>query len=183
MYFCNKIHFFVSLYVMMDYKNIVEACRKNDAKAQKELYDLFAPMMMGVCMRYTHSREEAQDVLQDAFVKVFLKINALKNPQALEDWVYNIVVRTALNHVKRGNWSYEPLDDTNESVIDYSPYAVSDVMEMIQQLPDKYRVVFNLREIEGYEFDEISKELHMPHGTVRSILCRAKKMLKDKMLQ
>lgn len=165
---------------MTDTKKLVEECLKQDPRAQKTLYDTYAPMMLGVCMRYARSREAAEDTLHDAFVKVFAKLHTLRNKVALEDWIYHIVIYTAINNVKRERWHFEAVE-VDAVELDYSPYDVSELLEVIQTLPAVYRTVFNLREVEGYDYKEIAKMLKLNENTVRSILFRAKKMLKEKL--
>lgn len=165
---------------MTDTKKLVEECLKQDPRAQKTLYDTYAPMMLGVCMRYARSREAAEDTLHDAFVKVFAKLHTLRNKVALEDWIYHIVIYTAINNVKRERWHFEAVE-VDAVELDYSPYDVSELLEVIQTLPAVYRTVFNLREVEGYDYKEIAKMLKLNENSVRSILFRAKKMLKDKL--
>ncbi len=165
---------------MTDTKKLVEECLKQDPRAQKTLYDTYAPMMLGVCMRYARSREAAEDTLHDAFVKVFAKLHTLRNKVALEDWIYHIVIYTAINNVKRERWHFEAVE-VDAVELDYSPYDVSELLEVIQTLPAVYRTVFNLREVEGYDYKEIAKMLKLNENSVRSILFRAKKMLKEKL--
>lgn len=165
---------------MTDTKKLVEECLKQDPRAQKTLYDTYAPMMLGVCMRYARSREAAEDTLHDAFVKVFAKLHTLRNKVALEDWIYHIVIYTAFNNVKRERWHFEAVE-VDAVELDYSPYDVSELLEVIQTLPAVYRTVFNLREVEGYDYKEIAKMLKLNENSVRSILFRAKKMLKEKL--
>lgn len=166
--------------VRTDTKKLVEDCLKQDPRAQKTLYDTYAPMMLGVCMRYARSREAAEDTLHDAFVKVFAKLHTLRNEVALEDWIYHIVIHTAINNVKRERWHFEVFE--SESVeLDYNPYDASELLEVIQTLPVAYRTVFNLREVEGYDYKEIAQVLKLNESSVRCILCRAKTMLKEKL--
>ena len=165
---------------MTDTKKLVEECLKQDPRAQKTLYDTYAPMMLGVCMRYARSREAAEDTLHDAFVKVFAKLHTLRNKVALEDWIYHIVIYTAINNVKRERWHFEAVE-VDAVELDYSPYDVSELLEVIQTLPAVYRTVFNLREVDGYDYKEIAKMLKLNENSVRSILFRAKKMLKEKL--
>ena len=137
--------------------------------------------MLGVCCRYTHNLEEAQDLLHDGFVKVFENIGHLKNPQAVEDWIYHVVVNTCVNYVKRNRLRFEPLPDIPETqcIVNTSSISSEDLAILIQHLPDPYRLVFNLRVVEGEEFSAIASRLGIADNSVRSILSRAKKMLRD----
>ena len=164
-------------------KDIVDRSKKGDQQAFKQLYDRYAAQMLGVCMRYTHSRDEAQDLLHDGFIKVFEGLNNLKSVDALSSWIYNIMVNTAINYVQRKSAKYEKLVDVTDAMmsapLNYDEFDVKYLLHLIQQLPDKYRIVFNLHEVEGYSYDEIAKRLKLESSSVRSILCRARQMLQE----
>ena len=166
---------------MMNDEELVEQCRRGIRTAQKTLYERYSPMMLGVCLRYVPRREEAEDVLHDAFVKVFSKLYTLKRSQALEDWVYHIVVNTAISRVRRKRIEIITGDELEAEDMCYEPYDMSALVQAIGELPDGYRLVFNMREVEGYAFEEIAKELGVEVVSVRSTLCRAKKMLQEKL--
>lgn len=168
---------------MTDNEELVRLCINGNSRAQKMLYDTFAPMMLGVCMRYASSRTEAQDLLHDGMVKVFTSLHRLKNPVALEDWIYHIIVNTAVSHLRKKKWKCDG-DETVDLLADtcnYDPFAAQELLDVIHSLPDKYRLVFNMYEVEGYSFDEIAQRLGLAPVSVRSILFRAKKMLKEKL--
>lgn len=175
-----------------DIEQVVDACRRKDAKAQKRLYDEYAPKMLGICMRYTHSRDEAQDLLHDGFIKIFENIDKLQNPLAVEAWMKQIMVRIAINYVVRNRniyytdisqlpdniWTEDP--EKNEEGTT-PPCSLSQIVSAIQSLPQPYRIVFNLHEVEEMDFNEIAHRLHRPEVTIRSALSRARKMLKEKL--
>lgn len=168
-------------------EQLVLDCQRKDAKAQKRLYDEFSPLMLGVCMRYTHSRDEAQDLLHDGFIRVFDSIGRLKNPMALEDWMYHIMVNLCVNYTnRRRELQYSDLAgmDGKEGAMltddpfNTDPFETSEVLSAIQALPDPYGMAFNLREVEGLEFAEIAGQLGVKESTVRSAVARARKMLR-----
>ena len=175
-----------------DIEQVVDACRRKDAWAQKRLYDEFAPKMLGICMRYTHSRDEAQDLLHDGFIKIFENIGDLQNPLAIEAWMKQIMVNISINYVTRDqNIYYTDIDQLPDSVWtedpdssdteETPPCTLRQIVAAIQSLPKQYRIVFNLHEVEDMDFNEIAQKLHKPEVTIRSTLSRARKMLKDKL--
>lgn len=165
-------------------EDLVRGCQRHNPETQRQLYEEFAPLMMGVCSRYVSSRQEALDLLHDGFVKVFENIGRLNAPAALEDWIYHIMVSVSVNYAKRHANRLIPLpDDLDQRItIDFSPLVAEDIARAIQQLPDPYRLVFNLREVEGEDFASIANLLKITESSVRSILSRAKKMLRDQLL-
>ncbi len=137
---------------------------------------------MAVCLRYTRSREEAEDLLQDAFIKVFDSMDTFQFKGALEGWIRRVVINMALRHYKRS--SLRPEHNGVEWELDlaeepeaYSHLAEEDLLNLIARLPDGYRVVFNLFAIEGYNHKEIADMLHIQESTSRSQLVKARKML------
>lgn len=166
--------------------SIIKGCKKQDALAQKELYDLFAGKLFGVCLRYSNNYNDAQDILQEGFVKIFHKIEQFSNKGAFEGWMRRIMVNTALekyrsrlNHViPEENMSkyddVEQYDNINEEL------THKELLKLVQELSPKYRVVFNLYAIEGYSHKEISKQLNITEGTSKSNLSRARAILQEK---
>lgn len=169
--------------------HLVAACQRNDADALRQLYEEFSPMMLGVCMRYTRSRDEAQDLLHDGFLKVYKNIGKLKHPIALEDWIYRIMVNVCVNYVCRhrevvycglsGMDNGQNEDQFTETPFDTDPFETAEVMKAIRALPDPYQAVFNMKEVDGFDYPEIAERMDMKEVTVRSIVSRAKKMLRD----
>ena len=172
---------------------IVAGCQKRQSTAQKMLYEKFSPMMLGVCMRYTHSRDEAQDLLHDGVIKAFENIGKLKNASAVESWLYKIMVNVSINYITRNRRiQYSDLDSMEmqeklEAVDDDSPledggYTMDQIVCAIQELPEQYRLVFNMREVEEMDYQEIAEELGHPESTIRSNVSRARQMLRKKLL-
>ncbi len=177
-----------------EWEYIVAGCQKNQPLAQKMLYDSLAPMMLGVCMRYTHSRDEAQDLLHDGFIKAFERIGNLRDANAVESWLYRIMVNVSINYVTRNcqlrytdpsvleaQNSGEELDG-DELWADDKRFAMDQIVQAIQDLPEQYRLVFNMRQVEEMEYSEIAKQLGQQESSVRSSVCRARQMLRKKLL-
>jgi len=168
--------------------DLFEQCRKGDAKAQRILYDLFKARLMGLCRRYTRSREEAQDVLQESFIKIFRNMNQLESSEKLESWMKAIVVRTSINHYhkfKTKTMLFSPVDELNGGEENY-PDTLNEVSDdylvsLVNALPDGCRMVFNLFAVEGYSHAEIAGMLSISEGTSRSQLHHAKFLLKGKL--
>ncbi|RYY53415.1 MAG: RNA polymerase sigma factor [Chitinophagaceae bacterium] len=164
---------------------LLQGCLKNDASAQRELYQRFSPKMLAVCYRYAHNREDAEDMLQEGFIKVFLQIHTFENRGAFEGWVRRIMVHTCINILKKNkkfNESVDIIHATGLQVREESIPAIvqaKQVVECIRLLPIGYRTVLNLYAIEGYSHREISKMLDIEESTSRSQYTRAKTMLED----
>ncbi|MBL7858810.1 MAG: sigma-70 family RNA polymerase sigma factor [Cyclobacteriaceae bacterium] len=161
-------------------------CKAGDAKAQRILYDLFKGRLMGLCRRYTRNREEAQDVLQEAFIKIFSNVDQLDAPEKLESWMKAIVVRTAISafHATKNKMLLFSTSERAEEQEDFqSLESVSDayLISLVNALPDGCRIVFNLFAIEGYSHAEIANMLSISEGTSRSQLHHAKYLLKEKL--
>jgi len=172
---------------MISDKEIVEGCKAGKPKYQKILYQRFAGQMFGICRRFTSNTAEAEDLLQDSFVKVFLNIQNFRNECSLGFWIKKLTINTLVSHFRKRNSlkrAFE-VDDLNDEIPDTSipddgtiPMEV--IVNMVNELPDGYRTVFNLKEIDGYEFTEIAELLNCTTSTVRSQLCKAKQSLKSK---
>jgi RNA polymerase sigma factor (sigma-70 family) len=165
-------------------KNIVEGCLKNNRQAQSELYKMFAPRMYGVCLRYAGNSFDAQDILQEGFVKVFENLKNFKGSGSLEGWMKRIIVHVALDKY-RSRITHLSVDEMDDDVSDQQQSAVDtlsekEILALIQQLPDQYRMVFNLYILEGMSHHEISQTLNIGVSTSRSNLARAKALLKEK---
>jgi RNA polymerase sigma factor (sigma-70 family) len=167
-------------------KDLYDRCKRGDSKAQRELYDLYKSKLMGLCRRYTRTREEAEDVLQDAFIKIFTRFQQVNSPDKIEGWVKSVAVRTAIDHYNKNKKEkdlYEPGDAGLMKVEAVSIDHVSDeyLVALINLLPDKCRMVFNLFEVEGYSHTEIAAMMDINESTSRSQLHYAKTLLKEKL--
>ena len=167
-------------------KHIVQGCRKGDSKSQKELYDRYAPLFMSMALRYMKVYEEAEDVMVMAFYKIFDKINHFKGEGSFEGWVRRIMVNTCLSHLKRKN-IFEYTDEeyvfNSETVENLESTSVEDIQKLIDELPNGYKVVFNLYAIEGYRHSEIAEMLNISESTSKSQLFKARKWLQSSYLK
>ncbi|MBC7872590.1 MAG: sigma-70 family RNA polymerase sigma factor [Ferruginibacter sp.] len=167
----------------MDERQLVKDCLKGKPEAQRQLYEQFAKTMLGVCYRYTKSLHDAEDVLQDGFVKIFLNIHQFKSEGELGAWIHRIMVNTALNFLKR-NRKYRdemffkeqplhPVTDDNPGIT----LEAKELADLIRQLPPGYQTIFNLHGVEGYTHVEIGEMLGISDGTSRSQYARARALL------
>lgn len=167
-------------------QKLIDACVKGDRKAQKKIFDLLAPKMFSLCIRYVGDRAKAEDVLQDGFVSLFSKIDSYAGNGSFEGWARRIFVNTALMELRKKEAlkMSDPLETARGSLSD-NPTPLEDIgykelMQLITQLPDKYRAVFNLFVIDGYTHKEIAEELGITEVTSRSQLGRARAWLQEK---
>jgi RNA polymerase sigma factor (sigma-70 family) len=166
----------------LDERELIRGCVDNDVQYQKVLYEKYAPKMMGVSLRYCNSRMEAEDVLQDAFIKVFDKIKTFKGEGSFEGWIRKIVVFTALKSNDKRVRKFEPGSLENVQEQSFDPLAISNMetanlLSILQELPDGYKAVFNLYAVEGYSHREIGQILGISDVTSRSQYSRAKQHL------
>jgi RNA polymerase sigma-70 factor (ECF subfamily) len=165
----------------------LEACKKNHAGAQRELYNLYKARVMGLCRRYAKNREEAEDVFQEAFIRIFQNIGQLQELGNLTAWIKRVAVNTAVNyyHKNKRHHHYSDLPEYDNPNDDYelmlSHLTDEMLVDLINGLPDGYRVVFNLHVVEGYSHAEIADLLQVSDVTSRSQLNRAKQSLKSKL--
>ena len=167
----------------VDYRKLVKDCLKNSAQAQWQLYEHFAPVMMGVCYRYTKSVSDAEDVLQEGFIRVFQYLPQYRFEGELGAWIRRIMVNAALTYLKRhARYGNEmAFDEPNlHPVSSEDPHlllAAKEAADLIRQLPTGYQTIFNLHAIEGYTHVEIGEMLGIDKGTSRSQYSRARGLL------
>jgi RNA polymerase sigma-70 factor (ECF subfamily) len=164
-------------------EQLIERCKKNDAKAQSQIYKLYASKLFSLSLKYSRNYAEAQDNLQDAFVTIFTKIDQYKNKGSLEGWMKRIAINTALqcyrsvgvfNIVNEGQIEDVSIDIDDEDIgVDY-------LLQIIQELPDQYRLVFNLYALDDFSHKEIAEMLEISIGTSKSNLARGRSILKEK---
>ncbi len=170
----------------MDDETLVKYCLKGDPKAQRVLFDKFAPKMLSVCLRYAKNKEQAEDVLQDSFVKVFSKLKLYKGG-SLEGWIRKIMVNTSLDLIrKEKKYQDNVVIDNVEFKLEKNSYILEtihadDLLKLIQEMPIGYKTVFNLFAIEGYSHKEIAAELSISENTSKSQYSRAKIYLQQKL--
>ena len=155
---------------------------------QEELYRRFSPKMYAVCLRYAGNAEEAEDILQEGFIKVFKKLNSFRSEGSFEGWVRRIFVNTAIEHFRRKRYLM-PVTEKEENTIEgkylsvLDDLAARDIMALVQDLSPGYRTVFNLYVVEGYTHKEIADMMGISEGTSKSQLSRAKVILQDMVKQ
>jgi RNA polymerase sigma factor (sigma-70 family) len=171
-------------------EELIRGCLREEPACQKELFNRYASRMLGVCNRYARNGNDAEDILQDAFIKVFDKLRQFKFEGSFEGWIRRIMVNTALKKYSLRRYEKEvsgyELKDRDESGMEpsaYSHLSQKELMELINHLPDGYRLIFNLYVIEGYQHDEIAQMLGIQPGTSRSQLVKARTMLQKQLLE
>ena len=163
----------------MTEEKMLQDCLENFAVAQEAMYNRFSPKMLGVCYRYAKNREDAEDMLQEGFIKVFSQIHQFKNSGSLEGWIRRIIVHTCINILKKNKKFTDSLDIVHASTIGANEYNIASIMqakqvvECIRLLPLGYRTVLNLYAIEGYSHREIGLILGIEESTSRSQYTRA----------
>ncbi|TAH27521.1 MAG: RNA polymerase sigma factor [Cytophagales bacterium] len=170
---------------------IIAGCIKGKRIAQEALFNKYAPSMRYVCVRYASSSLEVDDIFQDAFIKVFQHIKAFRNESNLEAWIKRIFINTAINYYNKNksraeqkffDSRIEEIESNNEDIDDFEQAAQAlskeELISIINQLPEGYRVVFNLYAIEEYKHKEIAEILQISEGTSKSQLYKARSMLK-----
>lgn len=173
---------------MKNLNEIIIQCQKNNPAAQKSLYQKFAPWLFSVCIQYCKDRTEAEDNLQEGFIKIFNNIHKFRFEGVFEGWIRRIMVNTIIESFRKKNpvyfvdniedYNIESPDIYNEDTTIYDP---KELHRLIEELPPKYKLVFNLYALEGLTHQEISDVLGISTGTSKSNLSRARKILKDKL--
>jgi len=172
---------------MLSENELIDGCRKGDRAFQKALYERYCRKMMVVCSRYSKSTAEAEDVLQEAFVKVFQSIAGFRQEAKLETWITRIMVNTALNAQRKKLYLFPMVDveeiNLPEEEISIANIHVNQLLDMIRALPQGCQIVFNLFAIEGYSHKEIAEQLGISEGTSKSQFSRAKSLLQQRLLK
>jgi RNA polymerase sigma factor (sigma-70 family) len=172
--------------------DLVLACQRQEPSAQTAFYDRYKSKLLGVCVRYAKTKAEAEDIFQEGFIKVFKSLNEVRDPGAIDSWVKSVVIRTAINYYNRttkeqqlhsslDNMQYEQESDDYGRIIDQLNVAV--LLDLINQLPDGYRMIINLHLIDGYTHSEIAQMLSISDGTSRSQYLRGRNLLMKKLLE
>lgn len=168
-------------------RDLIDKCLKGDPTSQRGLFDMYAGKMMSVCKRYGRHKAEAEDMLQEGFIKVFMNLEKYNNAGSFEGWVRRIMINTALKYVSKKSFQNESLGiesyqltDRKEDPEIYAKLGVDEMMTLINELPDGYRYVFNLYAIEGYSHKEIGESLGIEESTSRSQLVKARRILQTK---
>ncbi len=171
---------------MISDEALIKGCVKSDKACQQALYARYSRKMMMICQRYMRNTEDAEDILQEGFIKVFNHINSFKGDSKLETWMTRIFINAALNHQRQKLYLF-PMVDIKETSVTQSgdaslaDFHVEELLEMIRTLPDGCRIVFNLFAIEGYPHKEIASMLKISEGTSKSQYNRAKMLLRERL--
>ncbi|HVG12676.1 MAG TPA: RNA polymerase sigma factor [Flavisolibacter sp.] len=162
--------------------DLIAGCIRGDRKMQYELYHRFGPKMFGVCLRYAGNTDEAEDVLQEGFIKIFKKIDSFRSEGSFEGWIRRIFVNTAIENFRRKTY-LQPISEKEEVTVEgqylsvLDDLAEKDIIRLVQQLSPGYRTVFNMYVVEGYTHKQIADILGISEGTSKSQLSRAKTIL------
>jgi RNA polymerase sigma factor (sigma-70 family) len=169
---------------LSEIKKIIDGCLEGNRRDQELLYRRHAPKLYGVCLQYSGNDEEARDILQEGFIKIFENLESYKHQGSFEGWMRRITVNTALEKFRSRNTLYRVDDidqitepDAEPDNEDYAGLEANDLLSIIRELPPKYRIIFNLFAIEGYSHKEISKMVNISEGTSKSNLSRARAIL------
>jgi RNA polymerase sigma-70 factor (ECF subfamily) len=170
-------------------KELIERCLENDSRAQEFLYKRFSRRMYGVCLRFARNTLEADDILQEGFIKVFSFLKDFRHDGSLEGWIRRTIVNTAINYYnsKQNEWNEtsiegaESYQSVSEEILD--KISTADLLHVIHELPEGYRLVFNLYVIEGYNHKEIAEMLNISENTSKSQLSRARVALQHRLTQ
>lgn len=169
----------------MSEEQLLQGCLENNSAAQEELYHTYGPKMLGVCFRYAKTKEDAEDMMQEGFIKVFSQIHQFRSEGSLEGWIRRIIVHTCINNLKKNKKFSNNIDITHAQFLhnreDLIPSIIQakQVVDCIRLLPIGYRTVLNLFAIEGFSHKEIATLLDIEESTSRSQYTRAKALLED----
>jgi RNA polymerase sigma-70 factor (ECF subfamily) len=172
---------------MLTDKEIVTACLQNNREAQQMLYKRFASKMFGICLRFAQKNNQAEDILQEGFIKVYGNLAKFRFEGSLEGWVKRIIVNSAIDYIKKLGMHFQELNEENTENYDIveneiiSNLSVEDLMKIVQALPDSKRLIFNLYAYEGYSHKEIAEKLNISTATSKSQYCKAKKILQEQL--
>lgn len=173
------------MYLVDPLHKVVLGCQDGNPGAQRELYDMFKSRMFGICLRYAGNYHDAEDILQEGFIKVFEKIRQFSFKGAFEGWIRKIMVNTALEKYRMHFQAVSlqenlAIADSEEGKETSADIEAAELLQMVQELSPRYRVVFNLYALEGYSHKEISELLQISEGTSKSNLSRARAILQEK---
>ena len=168
---------------------LIEKCLNRDPKAQEAMYKLYAPKMYGVCLRFAGNKMEAEDILQEGFIKIFTHLHEFRSEGPFEGWIRKTFINTAINYYHKKSRQLAEIDieqasyamSVEEGIIDRM--SVGELTELIQKLPEGYRIVFNLSIIEGFSHKEIGEMLSISENTSKSQLSRARASLQEMIMK
>ena len=168
--------------------DLIRGCLAGDSRMQEELYHRFAPKMYAVCLRYSNNTDDAQDLLQEGFIKIFKNLDRFRAEGSFEGWIRRVFVNTSIEHYRKKANLFSTVEQEKVLVEDHSSNALDklaekDIIKLVQDLSPGYRTVFNMYAIEGYSHKEIGAMLGISEGTSKSQLARAKGILQKKVEQ
>jgi RNA polymerase sigma-70 factor (ECF subfamily) len=191
--FCNAAFFILFSSIkqmdnsMSDQQLLIVGCKRKDTWARKKLYELYAPAMLGICVRYVNEKETARDILQEGFIKVFTKIDSYSGAGSFEGWMKKIFITSALEYLRstRAFRLSVNLDDYNETIdsLDVNiveQLSANEILQCVNELPAGFKTVFNLYAVEGYSHTEIAQMLNIKEASSRSQFARARQLLQVK---
>ncbi len=169
-------------------EELIQRCKQNDREAQATLYELYKNQLFSLSLKYCRNFSDAEDNLQDSFISIFTKINNYKSSGSFEGWMKRITINKAIDKYRKTGQVDSELNEnmsvatslSKEEITSINHYSLDQILAMIQDLPDRYRLVFNLYELDGFSHKEIAKLLGISEGTSKSNYHRAKKILKEK---
>lgn len=170
----------------MDLKKLIDDCKNNNRKAQEQLYRLYSPKLFAVCLKYSRNYAEAQDNLQDGFILIFKKIEQFSFKGSFDGWLKRVMINNVLQQYRNQTFLSLVNEDVAEDVeveIEEDNISMDYLLKIIQELPDRYRLVFNLYVIDGFSHADIAEMLTINVGTSKSNLARARMILKEKIEQ
>ena len=173
--------------IVTNLEDCIRKCSSGDCKAQTALYNHFAPKMFGVCLRYSKDTTEAEDALQEGFIRIFTKIDQFGYKGSFEGWMRRIMVNQCFEKFRKNSHLYPVEDMVVYEGVSFAEDTISgisadDLLKIIQELPPRYKMVFNLYAIEGYSHQEIGKMMNISEGTSKSNLSRARVILQKKVI-
>jgi len=169
--------------------DLIRGCIEGNRQMQEELYNRFAPKMYAVCLRYANNTDDAQDLLQEGFIKVYRNLHRFRAEGSFEGWIRRVFVNSSIEHFRKKAILLSSVSDKEENTIENADIsaldsmAEKDIIRLIQELSPGYRTVFNLYVVEGYSHKEIGEKLGISEGTSKSQLARAKAILQKKVSQ
>jgi RNA polymerase sigma factor (sigma-70 family) len=173
---------------MMSDREIIEGCIKHDRKTQKVLYDKYSRFLLGICLRYVADKAEAEDILQESFLKIFLNIKDYSGTGSFTGWLRKIAVNTAITHYHKNLKFRYHLEieeyvsaETGTTGFDEDFFTADELYKILNELPNGYRLIFNLYAVEGYKHKEIAEMLGIDVNTSKSQYCRAKSVIRKKL--
>jgi RNA polymerase sigma factor (sigma-70 family) len=176
---------------MPELEKIIARCKKMEKKAQRKLYDMYAPLFMGIAMRYGQSKQDAEDILQEAFIKILTRINQYNEEGSFEGWMKRVLINTAISHYRQSQKHdfHKDIDNISESglkdfyIDNDNEFTKEELLKTINQLPAGFKMVFNMYAIEGFKHREIAEMLDITIGTSKSQYSRARSLLQEKLIE